>query len=179
MALIKRFVIAVSVFAIFVAGAFTVYYVADIGQKNAPAEPRNATNESLVQENDAWQFVDNATKQYTAGFNDSVTVYNNSSVELTEGDDYEWNSTDGTIQFEDTAKTNEGEPANISYTYYHNTQAVREVSGPITIIVNAIGKTAFMAGALGLVAVILLFGGFVAQRFSGSSSPYSKGRGRY
>jgi len=169
MALVRRFVIAVSVFAIFVAGAFTVFYVADIAQNDAPAEPQNVTNESIVQETNAYQFVDNATEEFTAGFNDSVTVYNNSSVELTEGDDYEWNSTDGTIKFLNSPKTQDGEPANISYTYFENTQQVKEVSGPITIIVDAIGRTAFMAGALGLVAVLLLFGGFVAQRFTGTS----------
>jgi len=169
----RELVIAVAVFTIFVTGAFTAFQVADLGQKDAPAEPRNVTNESIPQEYDAYQFVDNATLQYTAGFNESVTVYNNSSVELTEGTDYEWNETDGTILFKDTAKTNEGDPANISYTYLYNTQRVREVSTPINTIVQAIGRTGFLAGGLALVVLLIAFGGFVASKFNESSLPQS------
>lgn len=167
----RELVIAVAVFTIFAVGAFTAFQVADLGQKDAPAEPRNVTNETLVQENDAYQFVDNATREYTAGFNDSVTVYNNSSVELSEGTDYEWNSTDGTIKFIDTAKTTEGDNATISYTYYWNTQNVREVSTPINTIVQAIGRTGFLAGGLALVVLLIAFGGFVASKFNESSLP--------
>jgi hypothetical protein len=164
----RKLIIAVCVFAIFAAGAFTAFQVADLGQKDAPADPRNVTNETLVQEYDAYQFVDNATKDYTAGFDSDVTVYNNSSVELTEGTDYEWNETDGTIIFKDTAKTTELDEANVSYTYYWNTQRVREVSGPLTVITEAIGRTGLLAGGLALVVLLVSFGGIVAKRIGTS-----------
>lgn len=167
----KRLVIAVAVFAIFAAGAFTAYQVADLGQKDAPADPRNVTNETLIQEYDAYQFVPNATKEFTAGFDDNVTVYNNTSHELTEGEDYEWNETDGTIIYKDTASTDEGNESTISYTYYWNTQRVREVSGPLKALTQAIGRTGLLAGGLALVIFLVAFGGLVAKRIGGSDMP--------
>ncbi|MFB6198036.1 MAG: hypothetical protein ABEI52_07190, partial [Halobacteriaceae archaeon] len=154
-----------------VGGAFTAYQVADLGQRNAPSEQRNVTNETIPQEYDAYQFVDKALLEYTAGFNDSVTVYNNSSVELTEGVDYEWNSTDGTIKFNDTPKTNESNPANITYQYQWNTQRVREVSGPLSVVTDAIGKMGLFAGGVSLIVFLIVTGGFVAKRIGGSNVP--------
>jgi len=169
----RKLVIAVCVFAIFVGGAFTVYQVADLSQKNAPADRKNVTDEQLVQEYDSYQFVDNATQEFTAGFDENVTVKNQSGYELTEGDDYQWNETDGTILFKDTQHTEEGNTSTINYTYFRNTQRVREVSGPLTIITEGIGRTAFLAGGFGLVVLLLVFGGFVAKRIGSNRMPAS------
>jgi len=167
----QRMVIAVAVFVMFVGGAFTAYQVADLGQKNAPSDARNVTNETIPQEYDAYQFVDKALLEYTAGFNDSVTVYNSSDVELEQGTDYEWNDTDGTIRFLNTPKTDESNPATITYQYQWNTQRVREVSGPLSVVTDAIGKMGLFAGGLSLVVFLVVTGGFVAKRIGGSNVP--------
>lgn len=167
----QRVIIAVAVFAIFAVGAFTAFQVADISQKNAPANDQNVTNESIPQEYDAYQFVDKALLEYTAGFGANVTVYNNSSVELTEGEDYQWNETDGTIKFENTAATNESNPANISYTYYRNTQSVREIGGILGPMVDAVGKLPLFAAGLSLSVLLIVMGGFIAKRIGGNDLP--------
>jgi hypothetical protein len=169
----QRMVIAVAVFVMFVGGAFTAYQVADLGQKNAPSDARNVTNETIPQEYDAYQFVDKALLEYTAGFNDNVTVYNSSDVELEQGTDYEWNDTDGTIHFLNTPKTDESATANVTYTYQWNTQRVREVSTPINTIVQAVGRTGLLAGGLALVVFLIAFAGFAASKFNQSSLPKS------
>lgn len=162
----KKFVIAVAVFVLFVGGAFTAYQVADLGQNAAADEPKNVTNETVVQEFDSFQFVDQALEQYTTGFNDSVTAYNSSNTTLERGTDYRWNETDGTILYLDTQSTNETNTSYVSYTYFENTQEVKEVSGPIETVTNAIGQTGFLAAGLALVVLILLFGGFIASRLT-------------
>jgi hypothetical protein len=166
----KRLVIAASVFAILAAGAYTGFQVADLGQKDAPANEIEVTNETIPQQYGVYQLVDNATAEYQAGFKDNVTVYNssqNTTAKLVEGEDYEWNSTDGAIKFIDTPSTNESRKANISYTWLRNTQRVREVSGPIRTVVNKYGLLAYLAGGLSLVVVLLVFGGIIARRLSG------------
>lgn len=162
----KKLAIFVGLFVIFTAGAFTAMQVADIGQDNAPAEQKNVTNETLVQEYDAYQYVDKALVQYTAGFDENVTVYNNTSVELTEGEDYEWNESDGTIRYHDTAKTNETNQSTISYTYYENTKDVKELSGPIRSLVEGLGLLPLMVGGIALCLFLIYIGGFIASKFT-------------
>lgn len=164
----RQILVAVSVLAVFAVGAFVAFQVSDVAQNDAPATDRNVTNESLVQEYDSYQFVDNATNQYTAGFNDSVTVYNQSNHELVEGQDYEWNSTDGTILYLSSPNTTEGNTSTISYTYQYNTQDVRDVSRPLTAITESFGLVAFAAGALALVVLLLWFGSMIASRIGTS-----------
>jgi len=169
----QRIVIAVSVFAIVAVGALAMFQVADLGQRAAPAENRTAVNESIPQEYDAYQFVDNATEQFFAGGTENVTVYNNSSVKLEKGIDYEWNATDATIKFNDTPKTNESNPANVTYTYQYNVQRVREVSGPLSSLTEAVGLMPLFAGGVGLVVVLIVMGGFIAKRVGKASMPRS------
>lgn len=163
-------VIPVMVFVIFVGGAFTAYQVADGAQNQAAQVNATVTNETLTQQVGNWQLVSKSTEEFTAGFNDTVTVYNQSGVELTEGTDYEWNSTDGAIKYLDTANTQDGNSSNITYTYFENTEAVKDLSGPVGVITTAVGKSAYLVGGLGLVVLLLAVVGLVAKVF-GESGP--------
>lgn len=163
----RRYVIAILVFVIFVAAAFTMMIVADLSEDSAAQVADNVTNESINQQVDLWQFVNKAIEDDTAGFNESVTVYNSSDVELEEGVDYEWNATDGTIKYHNTAKVNDGETGNISYTYFRNTQEVSELSKVIDPIVAFVSRSGLFVGGLGLVVVFLAFGSLVARYLGG------------
>lgn len=162
----RRFVIPVLVLVIVVGGAFAAYQVADSARDSAAQEADTVTNETLVQQVGTWQLVSKSTDEFTAGFNDSVTVYNNSSVELTEGTDYEWNETDGAIKFLDTDSTSDGDPANITYTYFENTQEVKRVAGPLDVIVTGLGKFGYAGGAIALVVFLLAVAAFVAKSWA-------------
>lgn len=168
----RSLIIPVLVLVIFAGGGFAAYQVADFGQKSAArGAGTTVTNESHVQQVGIWQFTDNSTNEFTAGFNDSVTVYNNSSVQLTEGEDYKWNATDGSIFLYDTASTTDGEPFTITYTYYQNTEEVQELSGPLSVITGGLGQVAYLAAGLALVVFILGFGAFVAKYLGSRGGP--------
>ncbi|MFB6197104.1 MAG: hypothetical protein ABEI52_02385 [Halobacteriaceae archaeon] len=165
----RSIVIAGFILVIATVGAFTAFQVADTAQKSAPATERNVTNETIPQTYQVWQLVDNATKEYTAGFDENVTVYNSTGVKLSEPEDYEWNSTDGTIYFKDTARTNESRSANVSYTYSWNTQAVREVSGPLGVTTSAFELIAYFAGGMSLIVLLIAVGGFIVKRIGNNN----------
>lgn len=167
----RKIVIPVFVFVIFVGGGFAAYQVADLGQKSAARDDgQTAVNETHIQQVGMYQFVDQSTEEFTAGFNDSVTVYNSSDTELVEGEDYEWNSTEGSIFFYDTANTDDGSAFNITYTYYKNTERVRELSGPLGVITGGLGQVAYFAAGLALVVLILAFGALVGS-YLGDDGP--------
>lgn len=147
--------IAVMLFVITVAVGFAAYQMADSAQDQAASTEQEVTNETLVQRYGVWQLVDKATGEYTAGFNNTVTVYNNSSAELVAGTDYEWNATDGTITFYDTASTNDGEQATITYQYEENTDAVKDLSGPLGPVVFGLGQLPKMAAGLGFFVMLI------------------------
>lgn len=175
MATFRSIVVAAAILVVFAAGAFTAFQVADVGQSDAPDVPRTATNESIVVEYDTYQYVDNATAEFTTGFNNSsIHVYNNDGAELTRGTDYEWNNSDGSVLFLNTTATTEGDGASITYEYFKNTEAVQEVSGPLTATVEAIGWVGVAASGLALVVLLLAFGGFVASRIGSSGAPRSR-----
>lgn len=167
----KRLAVAVAVFVILVGGAFTAYYVADYGADSAAQEPAQVTNETISQQVDVWQFVGKATEEHTAGFNESVTVYNSSGVELTKGTDYEWNATRGTIAYRNTANVQDNVNGNITYTYFENTEGVQILSGPIGGITDAIGWLGVLGAGFSLIVLLLAVAALVARAFSGRGGP--------
>lgn len=166
----RRYVIAVLVFVVFVGGAFAMFQVADAGSDSAARTAENVTNESINQQVGIWQYVNKSTQEHTAGFNETVTVYNSNDQELTKGEDYQWNATDGAIKYENTASVTDGETGNISYAYFENTQDVKGLSSIIDPIVAFVGRGGLLAGGLGLVVVLLAFGALIA-RYIGDSGP--------
>lgn len=80
-------------------------------------EQVTVTNETVTQDVGNYTAVSAAGDEGVKGFLDDEVVYNSSDVQLTEGTDYEWNETDGTIKFLSTTDTTDGANANITYTY--------------------------------------------------------------
>ena len=174
MATFRGIVVASAVLVVFAVGAFTAFQVADVGQNNAPDEPATAVNESIVVEYDSYQYVDNATDEFTTGFNNTTTVYNTNGTELDRGTDYEWNNSDGTILFLNTSATTEGDSANITYDYFTNTETVRDTSGPLTAVVEAVGWVGVAGTGFALVVLLLWFGWFIVSKIGNSGAPRSR-----
>jgi len=167
---------AAAVLTVFAVGGLAAFQIADIGQRQAPDEPAEQTNETVVVEYDTYQYVDRATAEFTTGFdNSSVVARNSTNATLTRGVDYKWNNTDGTILFLNTTNTTEGNTSYLSYDYRVNTQAVKDASGPLTAIVEAVGWIGVFAAGLALVVLLLAFGGIVANRV-GSGGPPTRNR---
>ena len=167
----RGIVVPVLVLVLFVGGAFTVYQVSEFGQQSAArGDGQTVTNETHIQQVGLYQLVDKATATYTTGFNESVTVYNSSDVQLTEGTDYEWNETEGTILFYSTANTQDGASYNITYTYFENTGDVKTLAGPLEVLTIAIGNLGYLAAGLALVSLLIGFAIAIAK-FVGDSGP--------
>lgn len=170
----RALVIPVVIMVVFVAGAFTAYQVADIGQKDAARDQGTLVeNETHVQRIGFWQLTDNSTNTFFAGANDTVTVYNNSSAVLDRGDDFEWNKTEGAIYFYDTASTNDGDPYNITYTYFTNTKDVQQVSGPLSVVTRGMGYMAYLVAGIAMV-VFLLGIVYIVKSFLDNSTPTTR-----
>lgn len=165
-----KLVVPVMVFVVFVGGAFAAYQVADNAQDQAARSSETVTNETLTQQVGNWQLVSKSTDEFTAGFNDTVTVYNETGTQLEAGTDYEWNSTDGAILYKDTASTQDGNSSTITYDYEENTAVVKDLSGPLGAITTAVGESGYLVGGLGLVVFLLATAGIMAK-VVGESGP--------
>ena len=105
----------------------------------------SVTNESVTVDFSNATPVDST--DVAVSFNDSVTVYNSSDTELTNGTDYEWHPGNGSVSWFDTPNLVDGETATISYTHQAPSEGSRELGGVLS--------TAFRGGAL----LLLLFAG--------------------
>lgn len=166
----RRYVIAVLVFVAVVGMGFATMQIADAGRNGAAQTPANVTNETISQQTGLWQFVKKATDDTTAGFNESVTVYNSSGGELVKGEDYLWNASDGAINYQNTVNVSDGATGSISYTYFENTPDVNVLSQVIDPVVALAGHAPLMAGGLGL-GVLLLAAVAVLSRYMKDSGP--------
>lgn len=167
MASFKSVMVAVMMFVLVTVVAFGGYQVADASQDGAATVDRTVTNETITQYYDTWQLVNKSTAEFTAGFSDSVTVYNSTDTELTRDVDYAWNATDGAILFYDTPSTNATANATITYEYQENTNTVKQLAGPIGVVVKGLGQLPLMAAGLGFAVIFFAVGAIVLKQTRG------------
>jgi hypothetical protein len=161
----KSYIVGVMLFVAIVAGAFAVMQIADASQDQAATgDGVTVENETYVQQVGIYQLTQNSTNEFTARFDKNVTVYNNSSALLIEGNDYEWNESDGAIKFLSSPNTTDGEQANITYTYYSNTQGVRDIAGPLGVVIKALRLLPTMAAGLVLVVFFLAMSALIIRQ---------------
>lgn len=94
---------------------------------------------------------------YATSFDEDVTVADSGTgSELTEGEDYEWNSSDGTITALDESYDNED--VDIDYTYHAPTETTRDIEGLLAWVTPLLTYGLFLlvtlGAALGLASVI-------------------------
>lgn len=161
---------------IFVGAGIAVYQVADLGQKAAARDAgTDVTNESHIQQVGVWQLTSNSTNQFTAGFDDEITVWNNSTPrsKLVEGEDYEWNKSDGALFLKNSPNTTDGQQYLISYTFYTNTDEVQDVAGPLDVLTRGVGNIGYLGAGIALVVFLLGFAWVVSNAISNRSGPRS------
>lgn len=162
----RRYVIPVVLFVLVAGVAFGTMMMAGAASDSAARTAESVTNESISQQTGIWQFVKKATVDSTAGFNESVTAYNASGAKLTKGVDYEWNATDGTIQYLNSANVTDGATGNISYTYFENTQEVQLLSQIIDPIMLFVSSSPLLVGGLAL-GILLLAAVAILAKYMG------------
>jgi hypothetical protein len=105
-----------------------------------------AENESVTQDVGNWTEV--VRHDDVVGYLDNETVYNEVDNELTEGTDYEWDTTNGSIYWYDTGDTTDGAEATVIYSYLQPAADSR-----------ALAHSTYYGGLA--VVVLVLFGGAV------------------
>lgn len=101
-------------------------------------------NESVTVDYSQASQVDPPTE--AVSFEPNASVYNSSDAELVNGTDYQWNPSDGTIDWFDTANTTDGESASVTYDYQARTQRTRDLSGVMEVIAVPLGLLTLIAG---------------------------------
>jgi hypothetical protein len=173
MAAYGRYVTWIIVFVAVVGIAFATLTIADAARNDGARVADSVDNESIVQEVGLWQFTNQALDDDTAGFNETVTVYNSSGDELTRGTDYEWNATDGSITYFNTANVTDGLTGNISYAYFRNTQPVNELAQIVAPVVALVSWSPLLVGGLALAMILLAAAALVGRYMGGSDRPRS------
>lgn len=144
---------ALFAFVVVVAAVFATMLIADAALASAATENTTVVNETITQDVGNWTPVAASGSTFEQGFEPNATVYNSSDVRLTNGTDYRWSPTNGSVLFFSTANTTDGADANVTYSYQQNVEAVRNGWGPIAATVAALSRLAvvpFILFILGL-----------------------------
>jgi len=105
-------------------------------------EDVDVTNESITVDYNNLVFVN---EEPTEGeYEETVTVYNDTDALLTDGTDYEWYASNGSVKWYDTNATQAGEAAAISYTYEDPTEDQAAMSGALRAISLALVFVLFL-----------------------------------
>jgi len=169
----RRYVIAVLLFVAAAGIGIATLQIADASRDDAAQVGALEVNESISQEVGLWQFTNRAIEANTAGFNETVTAYNATGVELVRGADYVWNATDGTIKYLSTPNVTDGATGNLTYAYFENTREVTLLSRVIDPVVGFMSWSPLLVGGLAL-GIILLTAAAIVARYVGDSGPKTR-----
>lgn len=112
------------------------------------AKTQTVTNESITVDYSAATPVD-ATDE-AVSFGSSVTVFNSSDTQLTNGTDYTWHPSNGSVTWHDTSLTTDGETAAITYDYDVQDDNTQAIAGVLRMGIYAAGLGLLLFGGLSL-----------------------------
>lgn len=136
-------------------GLFFIFGIGSAAWADVPRQEYSETNETMTVEYGVWKPVDPAETNRLQSAQDNEAVRSGNT--LTEGTDYEWNASDGTIRFYNTAETSEGDTAYLDYTYTGTTATAARWAQPIFAVIGVLPIFAFGAAVL-FVGGLLLWG---------------------
>lgn len=157
--------------AILLVGAIGASWAVGAAYSDTPDETHTVTNESMTAQLDTWQQVD--APNYTRSFYDNETVYDSGGAALTEGSDYEWSTSNGSVYFYSSGTVSSGEEVSISYAYTAPLETARQLKGVVSIPIQVL----FPFGAL-IVVAFAVAGFAIAIRNWVGSSPTARNFGR-
>jgi len=169
----RRYVIAVLLFVAVAGIAIGTLQIADASKNDAAQLGALEENESINQEVGLWQYANRALADRTAGFNETVRAFNSSGDELVRGQDYKWNSTDGSITYLSSPNVTDGATGTVTYAYFYNTREVDILSRVIEPVLALVGWSPLLVGGLAL-GVILLAVTAIVMRYLGDSGPQTR-----
>lgn len=159
----RKVIAAATVFALVALALAGVAWAGHAAYDESGESDTTVTNETVTADIDNWTAVD--APDYVLSFDDSVTAYNSSGAELTEGTDYEWNATDGTIKYlGGSSSVSDGEDTSVTYTYTAKTETSRQMKGILTLAYRGLPYLLFLAVGFFAIAVVAVVGQLLGAR---------------
>lgn len=155
------------IIAVLLVGIIGVTWAAGSAYENTAEATHTVNDETLTADTSNWQRVD--APDYALSWYDNETVVNSDGTTLTEGTDYDWNTSTGKILFYDTADVNDGESVTIDYAF---TAKIRDARAARDVIGTGI-RLALPAGIL--IALAVSLGGFavaIVRYVGGTGASY-------
>lgn len=168
---LRAFVTGVLLFAVVLVGVLGIAWAVGAQYADAPEADYTVDGETVVADVGNETAVD--APDYTQRFYDNETITNSSGATLSEGTDYDWNTSTGAITWYDTSSVDDGEQMQVDYAYSAKTEQARTarqvLSVPIEIILPAGVLIVLAMSVAGLAAgVYALFAGRSSGRGSTS-----------
>lgn len=142
------------VFAVVIAAVLGILWAVGAEYQDAPEADYSQTDEAITADVGNWTPVD--APDDARSFYDDETVTNSSGATLSEGTDYEWNTSTGELYWYDTSSVSDGEQMAVDYNYSAPTQTARNLKTvldvPLTIVFPIAGLivVAFTVAGLGV-----------------------------
>jgi hypothetical protein len=172
---LRAFVSGVFLFAIVLVGVLGIVWATSAQYQAAPEADYAVANEAITADVGNWTPVD--APDHAQRFYDNETVTNSSGAQLTEGTDYEWNTSTGELRWYDTDSVADGEEMSVDYTYSAKTDRARTARSVLRVpvetilpagvlIIAAMSLVGLAAGTLGLYRSLTNGSGGASQPFS-------------
>ena len=126
----------VLLFAVVLAGVIGVAWAVGAEYQDAPETTHSVTDEAISADVGNWTSVD--APNYATGFEDNETITNSTGATLSEGSDYDWNASTGSIYWYDTSSVDDGEAMNVDYTYRTKTETARNLKFVLDVPISIV-----------------------------------------
>jgi len=117
-----------------------------LGANAAYASPSSTTVETVSDEEMTVNYTveSSADAEYARNFLNNETITDSDGNTLSEGTDYDWNTSNGNVTWYDTAETTSGETVTIDYAYNRPTEGTRLTFGIMKIFGGLLGILLFV-----------------------------------
>lgn len=168
---LRAFVTGLLLFAVLLVGVIGVTWAVGAEYQSAPETVESVSNESITADLNNDTAVDSPS--YALRYYDNETVRNSTGHQLTEGSDYEWNTSTGEISWYNTSSVDDGEAMEVDYSYDAKTQKARTVKSVFSALFEVILPSSILViVAMTVIAlaagVLSLFGGLSSDGGSAS-----------
>lgn len=138
-------------------GIFAIIAVASAGWAGTPEHVESVQNESITMDVGSYHSVDEANRTAFVSAFDNETVRSGNNT-LAEGQDYQWNASDGTIKFLNSTDTSDGQSAEIDYAFEAKSEDAAKWHGPPSALISVLPVFA-LAAVVVLIAGLLYWAG--------------------
>lgn len=159
---LRPFVVGLLVFALVLVGVLGIAWAVGAQYSDAPETTETVSNESVTADfsNDTGVGPDFAISYF-----DNETITNSNGTTLTEGSDYTWNSSTGTISWINSSSVSDGESMTIDYAYTAKTSESRRFKTILGLLIESV-----------LPVIVLLVAAMTIVALAGAMAAIGRGK---